>query len=67
MIVGISTRIKAAFNPDGKRQDLTRMELAIVTADGTGVYSYREIAEHFQLHLAIVGRIIRIRMLQCEN
>ena len=36
---------------------------AIVTAYGTGVYSYREIAEHFQLHLATVGRIIRARML----
>ena len=28
---------------------------AIVTAYGTGAYSYREIAEHFQLHLATVG------------
>ena len=126
MVVGISTRIKAAFNPDGKRQDLTRMALvtwavrqaplgspatlpsvracgngrddpmgrtpsadlswrralrgadatknrdperrtehstrahrdrddAIVTASGTGVYSYRKFAEHFQLHLATVG------------
>ena len=40
---------------------------AIVTAYGTGAYSYRKIAEHFQLHLASVGRIIRARMLQCEN
>ena len=39
----------------------------IVTAYATGAYSYREIAEHFQLHLATVGRIIRARMLQCEN
>ena len=35
---------------------------AIVTAYGTGAYSYREIAEHFQLHLATVGRIIRVGM-----
>ena len=40
---------------------------AIVTAYGTGVYSYREIAEHFQLHLASVGRIIRARMLPCRT
>ena len=40
---------------------------AIVTAYGTGAYSYREFAEHFQLHLATVGRIIRARMLQFEN
>ena len=40
---------------------------AIVTAYGTGAYSYREIAEHFQLHLATVGRIIRARTLQCET
>ena len=36
---------------------------AIVIAYGTGGYSYREIAEHFQLHLATVGRIIRARTL----
>lgn len=40
---------------------------AIVAAYSTGAYSYREIAEHFGLHLATVGRIIRKRMLQCEN
>ena len=40
---------------------------AIVTAYGTGAYSYREFAKHFQLHLAILGQIIRARMLQCEN
>ena len=40
---------------------------AIVTAYATGAYSYREIAEHFELHLATVGRIVRVRMLQCEN
>lgn len=36
---------------------------AIVAAYATGVYSYREIAEHFDLHLATVGRIVRKRML----
>lgn len=40
---------------------------AIVAAHATGAYSYREIAEHFGLHLATVGRIIRARMPQCEN
>ncbi len=40
---------------------------AIATAYGTGVYCYREIAEHLQLHLATAGRIIRARTLQCEN
>ncbi len=40
---------------------------AIVTAYGTGVYSFREIAERFQLHLATVGRIIRAWLLQYEN
>lgn len=40
---------------------------AIVSAYATGVYSYREIAEHFGLHLATVGRVIRGRMLQGEN
>ena len=36
---------------------------AIVTAYATGAYSYRQIAEHFGLHLATVGRIVRARML----
>jgi hypothetical protein len=36
---------------------------AIVAAYDTGVYSYREIAEHFGLHLATVGRIVRARLL----
>ena len=36
---------------------------AIVAAYATGAYSYREIAKHFGLHLATVGRIIRSRML----
>ncbi len=35
---------------------------AIVAAYATGAFSYREIAEHFALHLATVGRIIRNRM-----
>lgn len=40
---------------------------AIVAAYGTGAYSYRDIAEHFQLHLATVGRIVRARMPQDGN
>ena len=39
---------------------------AIVAAYSTGAYSYREIAEHFGLHLATVGRIIH-SMLQYAN
>ena len=40
---------------------------AIYAAYATGGYSYREIAEYYGLHLATVGRVIRGRMLQCEN
>ena len=40
---------------------------AIVAAYDTGVYSYREIAEYFGLHLATIGRIVRTAMLQGEN
>lgn len=40
---------------------------AIVSAYATGAYSYREIAEHFNVHLATVGRIVRRAMQQCEN
>ena len=35
---------------------------AIVAAYSTGVYSYREIAEYYGLHLATVGRVIRRKM-----
>lgn len=34
---------------------------AIAAAYATGAYSYREIAEHFGLHLVTVGRIVRAR------
>ena len=34
----------------------------IVAAYATGAYSYREIAEHFNVHLATVGRIVRRAM-----
>jgi len=40
---------------------------AIVAAYATGAYSYREIAAHFGIHLATVGRIVRNTMQQCEN
>ena len=40
---------------------------AIVAAYATGAYSYRKIAEHFGVHLATVGRIVRKEMLRCEN
>ncbi|MCU7927932.1 MAG: transposase [Candidatus Thiodiazotropha sp. (ex Dulcina madagascariensis)] len=36
---------------------------AIMAAYATGAYSYREIAEHFSIHLATVGRIVRGGML----
>ena len=49
------------------RQQIYLGDDAIITAYGTGAYSYREIAEHCQLHLTTVGRIIRARMLPCEN
>jgi len=35
---------------------------AIAVAYATGAYSYREIAEHFGIHLATVGRIVRRRV-----
>ncbi|MDT8384348.1 MAG: transposase [Gammaproteobacteria bacterium] len=35
---------------------------AIIAAYATGAYSYREIAEHFGIHLATVGRLVRTRM-----
>ncbi len=41
--------------------------LPIYAAYATGAYSYREIAEYYGLYLATVGRVIRGRMLQCEN
>jgi transposase len=40
---------------------------AIVAAYATGAYSYSEIAAHFALHLATVGRIMRTWMLQGET
>ena len=40
---------------------------AIVAAYDTGAYSYREIAAHFDIHLATVGRIVRAAMQQDEN
>jgi REP element-mobilizing transposase RayT len=40
---------------------------AIVAAYATGAFSYREIAEHFGVHLATVGRVVRKVMLSCEN
>jgi len=40
---------------------------AISAAYATGDYSYREIAEHFKIHLATVGRIVRKAMQRCED
>jgi putative transposase len=40
---------------------------AIEVAYATGAYSYSEIAKHFGIHQATVGRIIRFRMQQSEN
>lgn len=42
-------------------------DAAIAAAYATGAYSYREVAEHFGIHLATVGRIVRRAALQCEN
>ncbi|MFA7619950.1 MAG: transposase [Thiohalomonadaceae bacterium] len=39
---------------------------AIVAANATGCYSYRQIAEFFGIHLATVGRVIRRAMLHSE-
>ena len=36
-----------------------RRDDAIIAAYATGAYSYRQIAEHFGLHLVSVGRIVR--------
>jgi len=41
--------------------------VAMVAAYVTGAYSYREIAAHFGVHLATVGRVLRAAMQQCEN
>lgn len=40
---------------------------AIVAAYATGCYSYRQIAEFFDIHLATVGRVVRRAMLQSET
>ena len=40
---------------------------AMVAAYATGACSYREIAEHFHVHLVTVGRIVRKWIQQCEN
>ena len=32
---------------------------AIVQAHDTGVYSYQQIADHFEIHFTTVGRIVR--------
>ncbi|MES9899971.1 MAG: hypothetical protein ABW148_13245 [Sedimenticola sp.] len=40
---------------------------AIVAAYATGAYSYREIAFHFGIHLATVGRIVRKGMQRSET
>ncbi len=45
----------------GERDD------AIVQAYATGAYSYREIAEFFDIHLATVGRVVRKNMLPGET
>lgn len=42
-------------------------EKAIMAAYATGAYSYREIAAHFGIHLATVGRLVRRAMLQGET
>ena len=40
---------------------------AVVAAYGACSYSYRQLAEHFGVHLATVGRIVRSRLPQGES
>jgi putative transposase len=40
---------------------------AILAAYATGAYSYREIAEHFGIHLGTVGRVVRDAMRSSET
>ena len=37
----------------------TDRNAAIVQAHGTGMYSYQQIADHFEIHFTTVGRIVR--------
>ena len=48
-------------------RDCGERNAAIVAAYATGAYTYRDIAEHFGVHLATVGRLVRRGMQQCEN
>ena len=48
-------------------QERGERNAAIVAAYATGAYTYREIAEHFGVHLATVGRLVRRGMQECEN
>jgi putative transposase len=41
-----------------------KRDKAIVAAYATGAYSYRELANYFNLHLSTIGRIVRNRMQQ---
>jgi len=61
---GIGAPAPALATIAGQHED---RDSAIAAAYATGAYSYREIAEHFRLHLATVGRIVRRRMLQSET
>ena len=45
----------------------TDRDAAVIAAYATGAYSYREIAEHFGVHLSTIGRIVRKEMLRREN
>ncbi|MGB1109435.1 MAG: REP-associated tyrosine transposase [Gammaproteobacteria bacterium] len=40
---------------------------AIVAAYRSGAYSYQQIADHFGIHPATVGRVVRAGMQQCET
>ncbi|MGA7983088.1 MAG: sigma factor-like helix-turn-helix DNA-binding protein, partial [Chromatiaceae bacterium] len=48
-------------------EDSGERNAAMVAAYAMGAYTYREIAEHFGVHLATVGRLVRRGMQQCEN
>jgi putative transposase len=48
-------------------QDSGERNAAMVAACATGAYTYREIAEHFGVHLATVGRLVHRGMQQSES
>jgi len=48
-------------------QDCGEGNAAMLAASATGAYTYRDIAEHFGVHLATVGRLVRWGMQQGDS